>query len=131
MIVVDSSALISIMLAEPDGEIIRSRLGTNQRLCMSAVNAHETAVVLHARVGSDLVAEFWRLLSDLQVEIVAFDEPQVRAAAEAYARYGKGLGSKAQLNLCDCAAYALARTLDAPLLFKGEDFAHTDVARCV
>ncbi len=131
MIVIDSSALIAVMLAEPDGEFFRTRMGTNERLSMSAVNAHETAAVLQARFGSDLVADFWRLLSDLHIEIVAFDEPQVRVAAEAYARYGKGLGTKAQLNLCDCAAYALARTLDAPLLFKGDDFPHTDVVRCV
>lgn len=131
MIVIDSSALVAILLKEPDCQRYRARLGSNDRLAISAVNVFETACVLHARRGADLVEEFWRLLSDLRIEIVAFDEPQARAAADAYARYGKGFGSKAQLNLCDCAAYALARTLDAPLLFKGQDFPHTDVARCV
>jgi ribonuclease VapC len=67
------------------------------------------------------------MLKDNEIEIVPFDEAQVRAAAEAFDRYGKGIHSKARLNLADCAAYALAKSIDAPLLFKGDDFAHTDV----
>ena len=62
-----------------------------------------------------------------KLEIVPFDEAQVRAAAVAFDRYGKGINSKAQLNLSDCAAYALAKTMNAPLLFKGNDFTHTDI----
>ncbi len=62
------------------------------------------------------------------VEIVPFDEVQVHAAADAFDRYGKGIDPRARLNLSDCAAYALARTLGAPLLFKGGDFAKTDVS---
>jgi ribonuclease VapC len=58
-----------------------------------------------------------------------FFNPQARAAADAFDRYGKGIDSKARLNLADCAAYALARTMNAPLLFKGGDFANTDVGR--
>src|SRR5271169_6963356 len=73
------------------------------------------------------VARLWRLLEDSEVEIVAFDEAQMRAAAAAFDRYGKGIDSKARLNLADCAAYALAKSLNAPLLYKGYDFAATDV----
>jgi ribonuclease VapC len=62
-----------------------------------------------------------------EIEIVPFDEAQVRAAAVGFGLYGKGLHGKARLNLADCAAYALAKRRDAPLLLKGEDFAHTDV----
>ncbi len=131
MIVIDSSALVAIMLDEPDREVFQDILARHETFRISAVNAHETICVLRARRGQRAIDRLWRLLTELNVEIVAFDEPQVRVAAEAYARYGKGLGTKAQLNLCDCAAYALARTLDAPLLFKGDDFPHTDVARCV
>lgn len=98
---------------------------------MSAVNAHETSCVLLARRGRAGLEGLWRFLIEYRVSIVPFDETQARLAADAYARYGKGLGSKAQLNLCDCAAYALARSLGAPLLFKGEDFSQTDVKRCV
>lgn len=93
---------------------------------MSAVNAHEAATIVRIRQGNDAVEKLWKFLSDNAVEIVVFDEPQVHAAATAYDRYGKGIHPGARLNLCDCAAYALAKTLDAPLLFKGHDFSHTD-----
>jgi len=59
---------------------------------------------------------------------VPFDEAQAREAAMAFDRYGKGIDPKARLNLCDCAAYALAKSMKAPLLFKGEDFAQTDLS---
>ena len=65
----------------------------------------------------------------LKNEIAPFDERQARAAAAAFDRYGKGVHAKAALNLADCAAYALAKTLSAPLLFKGDDFSNTDVGR--
>ena len=58
---------------------------------------------------------------------VAFDDPMAEAAFDAFKRYGKGQGGKAQLNIIDCAAYALAKTRDLPLLFKGNDFAATDI----
>ena len=71
--------------------------------------------------------KLWRLLADNEIEIVPFDEIQVRAAAVALDRYGKGIDPKARLNLCDCAAYALAKTMNSSLLFKGNDFSATDV----
>lgn len=61
------------------------------------------------------------------MQVAPFDEDQARAASTAFGRYGKGIHSKARLNLADCAAYALAKSLSAPLLFKGSDFTHTDV----
>ncbi|MGQ0445205.1 MAG: PIN domain-containing protein [Beijerinckiaceae bacterium] len=66
-------------------------------------------------------------LAECEIEIVPFDEAQVRAAAAAFDRYGKGIHSKARLNLADCAAYALAKTMNLPLLFKGDNFTETDV----
>jgi ribonuclease VapC len=66
-----------------------------------------------------------------EIETIPFDEAQVRAAAVAFDLYGKGINSRARLNLADCAAYALARTMDAPLLFKGCDFTHTDLRSCL
>jgi ribonuclease VapC len=83
------------------------------------------------RHGRPAVERFWQLLADNEIEIFPFDEAQVKMAADAFDRYGKGLGSKAQLNLSDCAAYALAKTLNAPLLFKGDDFADTDIQRAL
>jgi ribonuclease VapC len=85
---------------------------------MSAVNAHETATILRVRHGAQPVARLWQLLTDSEIEIVSFDETQVHAAAVAFDRYGKGIHAKARLNLADCAAYALAATMNAPLLFK-------------
>ena len=67
------------------------------------------------------------MLEDNEIEIVPFDETHVRVAAVALDRYGKGIDPKARLNLCDCAAYALAKTTNSPLLFKGDDFTATDV----
>ena len=71
------------------------------------------------------------MLTGSEIEIVQFDETQVRAAAVAFDRYGKGIDPKARLNLADCAAYALAATMNAPLLFKGDDFTATDVRACL
>ena len=70
------------------------------------------------------------MLTINQIEIVPFDESQVRAASIAFDRYGKGVHSKARLNLGDCTAYALAKNMNAPLLFKGNDFTETDLQRC-
>lgn len=87
--------------------------------------------MLRLRHGAAAVARFWQFLADLEIEIIPFDEPQVRLAAGAFDTYGKGIHSKARLNLSDCAAYALARTMDSPLLFKGGDFTQTDLRACV
>ncbi len=127
MIVVDSSALIAIFFDEPEKQPFQAVIAGGERCMISAVNAHETACVLRVRHGPQAVERLWQLLAVSEIEIVAFDEAQVRAAAIAFDRYGKGLHSKARLNLADCAAYALAVTMNASLLFKGDDFAATDV----
>ncbi|MGH6835068.1 MAG: type II toxin-antitoxin system VapC family toxin [Methylocella sp.] len=131
MIVVDSSALIAILFDEPERQAFQDVITGGERCFMSAVNAHETASVLRVRRGSQAVAWLWQLLAESEIEIVPFDEAQVRAAAAAFDRYGKGIHFKARLNLADCAAYALAKTMDLPLLFIGDDFAATDVRVCL
>jgi ribonuclease VapC len=131
MIVVDSSALLAILLGEPEQQAFEDIIAKAVRCVTSAVNAHETAIVLRLRYGPGAVIQFWRWLAESQIEIVPFDEAQVHAAAAAFDVFGKGIHSKARLNLSDCAAYALAKSLDAPLLFKGDDFAETDLKRCV
>jgi ribonuclease VapC len=74
----------------------------------------------------------WRFLQeDNDFEIVPFDEAQARSTLEAFDRFGKGLHAKARLNMSDCAAYALARNMNASLLFKGDDFSATDVRACL
>jgi ribonuclease VapC len=131
MIVVDSSALLAILFREPEKQAFEDLVASADRCIISAVNAHETATVLRVRHGRAAVERLWRLLSENEIEIIAFDEAQVRAAAVAFDRYGKGMQSKAQLNLSDCAAYALAKSMSAPLLFKGGDFAETDLQGCL
>ena len=125
MIVVDSSALIAVFFDEPDRQAIEAVITGGESCVISAVNAHETASVLRARYGLAAVERFWHFLA--VCEIVPFDEAQVRAAAIAFDRYGKGIDPRARLNLADCAAYALAKLWNAPLLFKGDDFTHTDI----
>jgi ribonuclease VapC len=131
MIVVDSSALIAVLFEELEKQAFQDIIDGDERCVLSAVSAHETACVLRGRLGVVAVAVFWQWLADNEVEVVPFDEVQVRAAAAAFDRYGKGIDPKARLNLADCAAYALAATMNAPLLFKGDDFTATDVRACL
>lgn len=130
MIVVDSSAILAALLQEPDGDRHAEILLRSARSMMSAVNVHETAVVLRLRKGRPAMDLLWQMLTIHDIDIIPFDQDQVRAASAAFDRYGKGIDPRARLNLADCAAYALAKTLDVPLLFKGEDFAATDIRSC-
>jgi ribonuclease VapC len=128
MIVVDSSALVAILEKEDDAARYADAIQRADRLLISALNVHETGMVLRIRHGSAAVSRMWRFLQqENDFEIIAFDEAQAKEALSAFDRYGKGLHPKARLNLADCTAYALARTMKAPLLFKGDDFAATDV----
>lgn len=132
MIVVDSSALVAIFEHEPDAAIYANAILNADRLLISAVNVHETGIVMRARRGEAAEHHMWRfLLVENDFEIAPFDEAQAREALASFARFGKGINAEAKLNLSDCAAYALAKTMDAPLLFKGSDFTATDVTPCV
>ena len=94
---------------------------------MFAVTLLETQIVLVSRSGSGSIPILRELIERAGIAVVPFDEPLAEAAFEAFKRYGKGQGHKAQLNIIDCAAYALAKTRDLPLLFKGNDFGATDI----
>jgi len=132
MIVVDSSALVAIFERESDAATYAAAIRDADRLIISAVNAHETGLVMRVRRGEAAGRQVWRFLrEENDFEIAPFDEVQARAALAAFERFGKGINSTARLNLADCAAYALATTLNLPLLFKGGDFAATDVKRCL
>jgi ribonuclease VapC len=127
MIVVDSSAIIAILEKESDAAFYADAVRQAESLVISAGNAHECAIILRIRRGPEGEATFWSFLAGNGMRIAAFDEDQARAAALAFGRFGKGIHAKARLNLADCAAYALAKSLAVPLLFKGNDFPHTDV----
>ena len=131
MIVIERSALVAVLFEEQEGQAFEDIIAGPEVCVMSAVNVHETATVVRLRHGAAAVETMWRFIRDADIEIIPFDEPQVHAAVAAYGRYGKGIDPKARLNLADCAAYALAKVLDAPLLFKGNDFTHTDMKTCM
>lgn len=129
MIIVDTSAVIAVLEGEGDAAFYAGAMSSAEDLAISALNAHEAAVVMRTRRGPLGEAAFWTFLSSNEIEIVPFDADQAKAAAAAYGRYGKGLHPQARLNLADCAAYTLAKARGAPLLFKGNDFTGTDVER--
>jgi len=131
MIVVDSSVFIAILEQEPEAERFLSIIRDAARRFASAVTVYETGIVIGARRGRQSAEDVMTFLAELGVEIVPFAEPYISRSLDAYSRFGKGIDPKARLNLGDCAAYALAKTLNAPLLFKGADFSQTDVQQYV
>ncbi len=127
MIVVDSSALIAIVEGEPEAGHFLSVIWDAPRCVMSAITAYEIGIVLGARRGREVASDLMGFIDSLGIEVVPFAEPYISLSLQAYRQYGKGIHSKARLNLGDCAAYALAKRLNVPLLFKGNDFRATDV----
>ena len=124
MIVVDSSALIAIALAEPDAERCMRALHEAERVSISAATVTETLIVAF---GRECEAPIRAIFDRLGLVVEPVTEARARAAADAYRRYGKGWHAAA-LNYGDCFAYALAIEHGCPLLYVGEDFAKTDVA---
>ncbi len=124
--IVDSSALVAVLMAEPEAEEM-SDLLESRPFALSAATLTECTIVLRSRGGEAKALALDELLEVTRSEVVPVDEVQARLAGRAYARYGRGSGSRARLNYGDCFSYALAITRDEPLLFKGDDFVHTDV----
>jgi ribonuclease VapC len=126
-IVVDSSVVIAILTHESDAEAWLARLASTSTRCMSSVTTLETRIVLEMGKRID-PRRFDDLILRWQIDIVPFDEALSDLAFETYRRFGKGR-HPARLNMGDCAAYALAKARGWPLLYKGEDFAQTDIER--
>ena len=125
--IVDSSALIAVIVGEPDAPEITARLLAERGAVISAVNYIETAIVADARMRASGRAEaFGEVMRLFRLEVAEVTLERAEAAREAYRRFGKGY-HPARLNFGDCFAYALAKELGEPLLFKGADFARTDV----
>jgi ribonuclease VapC len=125
--VIDTSAIIAWAQSEPEAEEIEDAIAGASLLVMSAFNLFETKTVLMRRFLGHGLAQIEMFIEDMGVRIFTFDDRQAMVALDAYRRFGKGSKHPAQLNLGDCTAYALARSLDLPLLFKGNDFIHTDI----
>lgn len=123
MIVVDTSALMAVFLEEPEGRACERVLKRPGRILVSAGTVAEALIVSEPRGVRLPMEEF---LGSRQIEVVPVTPEFAGRMAQAYRRWGKGY-HPANLNLGDCFAYVLARDLDAPLLFVGNDFAQTDL----
>lgn len=130
MLVVDTSALMAILLGEPEAEELRARIASASERVISAANFVELGTVIAGRSGkgdAQAVLACDRLLAAAAITIAPITADLARRALHARIRFGRGFGHRARLNFGDCFAYALAISLDAPLLFIGDDFPHTGV----
>ena len=127
VVVIDSSILVAIFKRESDGARLVDRLLSFDRRLISAVNFLESAVVCEDWAKPAGPEDYDRMVSSLQLEIAPTTAAQAEIAREAHRRFGKGRGRPAVLNFGDCFAYALAKDLGAPLLYRGNDFAQTDI----
>ena len=130
MIVVDSSALLAIYFDEPEKASFSELLVSDDSPRIGAPNLVQASMVAEARNGEAGCRQLDRIVGNLGIDVVAFEAAHVHAAREAFRRYGKGR-HRASLNFGDCCAYALAKSLGLPLLFKGDDFALTDLKRAL
>lgn len=125
--IIDSSAVMAILLDEPERETFQGLIAKSDFCYISAVSVLETGIGLRRKLGSDGVQLFADFLHAAEIEVVAFGSDQLAHALSADAEFGKGLELPGKLNFGDCAAYALAKATGLPLLFKGNDFAATDI----
>ena len=125
-IVVDASALLAVLLGEPDAEEYLSKLVAARTIRISPVNWWEVQVRMRSRYGNAGEAGAFAWMAKMQIEVEPATLQHAQIALAAYARYR---GRPAKLNLGDCFAYGLAQARNAPLLYKGADFAKTDVNR--
>ena len=125
--IIDTSAIIAILRDEPEAQFCAMAIESAAQRRISAANFLEAAVVIDGSrdpVASRRVDE---LVREAQLIVEPVTEAQARIARDAYRDFGKGSGHPAQLNFGDCFAYALTKTTGEPLLFKGDDFTHTDI----
>ena len=128
--VLDTSALLALLLDEPEAEEFRAAVEEDTTRLVSAATLLETALVIEARKGEPGGRELDTLIQRAEVVVVPVDAEHVSEARRAYRRFGKGRHA-AGLNFGDVLAYALARTAGEPLLFKGDDFSKTDIRRVI
>ena len=126
--VIDTSALIAVLLNEPDAPRIAEAIELASVRLLSVANFLEAAMVIESRKGEAAGRELDLALYRATIEVVPVDQDQAEIARLAWRRYGKGRHA-AGLNYGDCFAYALARQRRLPLLFRGDDFVRTDIPR--
>ncbi|MDQ2811654.1 MAG: type II toxin-antitoxin system VapC family toxin [Actinomycetota bacterium] len=125
--IIDTSALVAILRAEPDARAMAYAIESAGDRRISAANWLETAVVIDASRDPVASRRFDEFVQTAELHIEPVTQDQARIARDAYRDFGKGSGHKASLNFGDCFAYALATTTGEALLFKGNDFGHTDI----
>lgn len=125
--ILETSAAIAILLRETGSEAFEEAVACEQNVRISAASYLEIGIVVDGKRDPVLARQLDELLQRMEITIEPVTERQARIAREAYRDYGRGSGHPAGLNFGDCFAYALARDLQEPLLFKGDDFRHTDV----
>jgi ribonuclease VapC len=125
-VIVDSSAIVAVVLREPGWERLVERLAAEDDCAVGAPTLTETGIVLTAKLGKKAPSILSRFLQETGMAVIPFADDHWRVAVEAYARFGKGRHA-AGLNFGDCLTYAIARLSERPLLFVGDDFARTDV----
>ncbi len=128
--VIDTSAIIAILNLEPEATIFANALASDSVRLISMVTALETSIIVKARKEEAGIRELEFFLYKAAVNLVNFDENQLKMAVYAFEYYGKGR-HPASLNFGDCFAYSLSKTSGQPLLFKGNDFTQTDVIAAV
>lgn len=124
-LLVETSALVAIVLDEPERPAFLEYMSKALHLSLPASGYLEAAMVLAKRRNGKTRLD--ELVAGFSMTFIPLDEPVARLAADAFTRYGRGTGHPAGLNFGDCIAYATAMHLGCPLLFKGDDFRHTDV----
>jgi ribonuclease VapC len=126
--VLDASALVAIILAEPDHQEVMAKIKTARGVAIGAPTLVEALIVLTARLRGDPTLALKELLRAIEVEVIPFTEDHSRAALRAYLRFGKGR-QPAALNFGDCLSYAVASVARQPLLYVGNDFSRTDIQK--
>jgi ribonuclease VapC len=129
LIVIDTSCLMAILLKEEEADVFVQRLVASKPVIAAPI-LFELLMVSHGKLGNDGAPQARALLKDLSVDVVEWTSALSDAAFEAFTRFGKGQ-HPAKLNFGDCISYALAKSLDVPLLFKGDDFSKTDIRAAV
>ena len=126
VIVVDSSALVAIFFHEKEEHEFRRVIQAADSCTLTAANYMESLMVLEGKTPDHAKELLDAFMAETSMVVAPIKKDLVEKAFEAFLRYGKGR-HKAALNICDCFSYALAKSLHAPLLFKGDDFSHTDI----
>ena len=131
MIVLDASAIVAILTREPDADALMEALGSASGITTSPVAVYEATlglVRILRRSVQDAETDVMEFLRLARVVIQPIQSETAHVALEAFARYGKGRGHPARLNLGDCFIYAQVKVSGASLLYKGQDFSRTDIA---